>query len=323
VVLSTLGNYELLRRVLDGYEAQSSPPAAFELLVVADRAEPDMDAVRAAVGERPYPVRLIVGERPGLSANRNAGWAQARAEIVLFTDNDTIPERELVSEHLASHRLHPAEEVAVIGLVRWARGLHVTPFMRWLEHGIQFDFDGIRGEEASWAHLYGANASIKRGLLERVGGYDEDNLPYGYEDLDWGFRARSEGLQVVFNRRAVVGHWRPMTVSDWQARAPRLAVSEWRFCQLHPEVTPWFATMFADAASVPAGGRRAAALARLIPARIPWLGPLIWARAGLYWRQQIAPPFLAAWEAACAGRAPELQPAASALAERGESLGGA
>lgn len=322
VVLSTLGNHDLLRRVLDGYEEQSSPPATFELIVVADRAEPDMNAVRAAVGERPYPLRLLVGTRPGLSANRNAGWTAARGAIVLFTDNDTIPAPRLVSEHLATHRLHPAEEVAVTGLVRWARGLRVTPFMRWLEHGIQFDFDGIRGEEASWAHLYGANASIKRGLLARVGGYDEDNLPYGYEDLDWGFRARSEGLRVVFNRRAIVDHWRTMTVGDWQARAPRLALSEWRFCQLHPEVRPWFQTMFADAAAVAPGGRRSAAVTRLIPPRTPWLGPLIWSRAGLHWRQQIAPAFLAAWQAACEGRAPELQPAVSALAERGESSGG-
>jgi hypothetical protein len=107
-----------------------------------------------------------------------------------------------------------------------------------------------------------------------------------------------------------------MTVADWQARAPRLAVSEWRFCQLHPDVPPWFRNKFADAAAQPPGGRRSAAALRFVPERTPWLGRQLSSRADLYWRQQIAPHFLAAWEAATAGRPPDLKPAAAAFAER-------
>jgi glycosyltransferase involved in cell wall biosynthesis len=316
IVISTLGNHGLLRRVLDGYERQHAPAISFEVLVVADCAEPDPGAVQAAVGERPYEVRVLSGSIPGLSANRNVGWDAARAPVVLFTDNDTIPVPALVREHLSWHRRWPAEEVAVAGLVRWAKGLKVTPFMRWLERGLQFDFHSIPGSEASWAHLYGANSSIKRALLERVGGYDERRLPYGYEDLDWGYRAREHGLRVLLNRRAVVDHWRPMTVNDWQVRAPRLAVSEWRFCQLHPDVPPWFQRKFADAAALPPGGRRSAAALRFVPEGTPWLGRRLASRADLYWRQQIAQHFLAAWDAAAAGNEPELRPAAAAFAER-------
>jgi len=316
VVLSTLGNHDVLARVLDGYGRQDAPAGSFEVLVVSDLAEPDPDAVERAIGERAYPVRRLSGGRPGLSANRNAGWQSAHAPIVLFTDNDTIPVPRLVSEHLASHARHPAPQLAVVGLVRWARGIKVTPFMKWLDRGVQFDYHSLRGDEASWAHLYGANASIKRALLERVGGYDEQRLPYGYEDIDWGYRAREHGLRVLLNRRAVVDHWRPMTVEHWQARAPRLAISEWQFCQLHPDFEPWFQRMFADAARRPPGGRKAARVAGLVPRWVPGLGPLVWERAGIHWRQQIAPHFLAAWEAAKAGEPPELPASVSALAER-------
>jgi GT2 family glycosyltransferase len=321
VVLSTLGNYATLRRVLDGYERQDASRGSFEVVVVVDRAEPDPRAVLEAVGERRCAVQSLRGELPGLSANRNAGWHAARAPIVLFTDNDTIPVPRLVSEHLEWHARFPEEEVAILGLVKWARGVKVTPFMRWLEHGIQFDFNSIDGAEASWAHLYGANASVKRSFLERVGGYDEERLPYGYEDLDWAYRAKGHGLRVMLNRRAIVEHWREMTIEHWQARAPRLAVSEWRFCQLHPEISPYFAQKFGEAAAVPAGGRRAAAMTRLVPRSTPWLGPLLWRRADLYWRQQIAPHFMRAWDAAERGEPPALQPATSAFAERASSGG--
>ncbi len=323
VVLSTLGNYGVLRRVLDGYERQDASAGSFELLVVADRKEPDIGAVADAIANRPYPVELLQGELPGLSANRNAGWTAARAPVVLFTDNDTIPVARLVSEHLEWHERHPQPEVAVSGLVRWAKGLKVTPFMKWLDYGVQFDFHSIKGSEASWAHLYGANSSIKRAFLEEVGGYDEVRLPYLYEDLDWGYRAREHGLRVLLNRRAIVDHWRPMTLEVWQARAPMLAATEWQFCQLHPDVPPWFYNMFSSAASSPPGGRKAVKLARFIPRRTPGIGKVIWEKAGVYWQQQLAPYFLPAWEEAAAGGAVNVQPNVPALlAERSAISGG-
>ena len=153
VVVSTLGNHAGLRRVLDGYDAQAAPQESFEVLVVADRAEPDPAAVDAAVGERGYEVRRLEGEIPGLSANRNAGWRAAAARLVMFTDNDTIPDPRLVAEHLAWHDREPAAEVAVLGHVRWAREVRVTPFMHWLDHGVQFDYPAIEGIEAGWGRF--------------------------------------------------------------------------------------------------------------------------------------------------------------------------
>jgi len=322
VVLSTLGNYEVLGRVLDGYGRQTVAPGTFEMLVVSDRAEPDPAAVDATIGDRPYPVRRLTGHVPGLSGNRNTGWAEANAPIVLFTDNDTIPVQRLVSEHLAWHARHPAEEVAVSGRVRWARGMKVTPFMKWLELGIQFDFRGIRRGQASWAQLYGANGSIKRSFLERVGGYDEERLPYLYEDLDWAYRAREHGLRVMFNRRAVVDHLKPASIENFQNRAPQLAAAEWQFCQIHPEVEPWFHVRFADVWSREVGGRKAARAARFVPQRAPWLGPLVWERANLYWLKQIAPYFLPEWDRLATGAGRSLQPSASAVGERNTGLAG-
>jgi GT2 family glycosyltransferase len=322
VVLSTLGNYAVLRRVLDGYDRQASPPGSFEVIVVADRAEPDLESVDAAIGERRYPVRRLVGHVPGLSANRNAGWHAARAPIVLFTDNDTIPVRRLVAEHLGWHRRYPEEEVAICGHVRWARGLKVTPFMKWLDRNVQFCFGTIRGQEGDWSTLYGANSSIKRSFLERVGGYDEERLPYLYEDLDWGYRARDHGLRVMYNRRAVVDHWRPMTLEVWQARAPMLAAAEWQFCQLHPDVAPYYWVMLSEPAQRPPSGRKARQLARFVPPWVPWLGARVWERAELQWKQQIARPFLEAWDRAASGELSAQPDVSALLAERSASSGG-
>ncbi len=298
VVLSTLGNHAGLARVLDGYGSQEAEPGSFELLVVADRAEPDPAAVEAAIGDRDYPVRLLRGGIPGLSANRNAGWRAAEAPLVLFTDNDTVPEPRLVAEHLAWHAREPASEVAVLGHVRWAREVRVTPFMHWLDHGMQFDYPAIDGPEAGWGRFYGANVSIKRELAERVGGFDEERLPYGYEDLDFGYRANALGLRLLYNADAVVQHLRAYDLPFYKRRVRRLAHAEHRFVAKHPELEPWFFRMFSHAARLRRASGRGRYLIRIVDRSTPLVGARAWRSADLYYRQELAPDFLAAWEEA-------------------------
>lgn len=301
VVLSTLGSYETLKRVLDGYSEQRAPHDSFEVLVVVDAGEPDRAAVERAIGTRSYPVRWIDGPRPGLSANRNAGWRAAAAPLVLFTDNNTIPVAQLVSEHVEWHRRHPDDGVAVLGLVRWARELDVTVFMKWLDTGIQFNFANLDGVEVEWGAFVGANTSLKRSFVERVGDFDAENLPYGYEDIDWAYRAHQNGMRLLYNRRAVVDHLRPMTLDFWKKRVRRVAASERAFAALHPEMPPWFHGVFSHAVRMPPARGRSVAVARFVPRGTPWLGLRVWSRVDMYYKQILAPYFFEAWNEDAAG----------------------
>jgi len=296
VVIPTLGSYGTLARVLDGFARQDARPGSFEVVLVVDAAEPDPPAVAEAVGARSFPLRRLTGSIPGASANRNAGWRAARAPLVLFCDNDTIPVARNVSEHLAWHRRHPAEEVCVLGHVRWAPELAVTTFMRWLDRGMQFDFGSIAGAEATWGHFYTANASVKRTFLERVGGFDSERLPYPYEDTDWAYRASRLGLRVLYDRRAVVDHLRTMDLEFWKQRAHRVARAEHQFSRLHPELPPWYHGVFSHALTLPRPRGRGLRLAPYVPPWVPWLGPRVWYSVDVTYKQALAPPFLAAWD---------------------------
>jgi len=292
----------VLERVLDGYSRQTAQPGSFEVLVAMDRTDPDPAAVDEAIGTRPYPVRRLTGAIPGASANRNTGWQAADAPIIVFTDNDTIPVQEFIEQHRAWHRDNPEDEVAVVGHVRWAPELKQTPFMRWLDEGIQFDYGSIVGTDAAWAHLYSANSSVKKALLERVGGFDQKRLPYLYEDLDWAYRASKHGLRVLYNRRALVDHVRPgMTLEFWKEKVRRIAAAERQFVAIHPEMEPWFHKKFSAAAREPQLRGRAMKLAPYVPQWVPWLGPKVWENAKRGYWQELAPPFLEAWDEAAAG----------------------
>ena len=296
VVLSTLGSYDTLERVLDGYDRQDAPYGSFEVVLVVDAAEPDLPAVDRAVGSRSFPLRRIRGPEPGLSANRNAGWRAADAPLVLFTDNDTIPHADLITQHLDWHTRHPEEHVCVLGHVQWAPELDITVFMRWLDTGMQFNYANLEGIDQGWSVFYGANASLKRSFIEIVGDFDQEHLPYGYEDFDWAYRAKEHGFRVMYNRDAVVDHLRTMTLEFWLKRIRRVAQAERQFCDLHPEAEPWFHGVFSyEARREPVRGR-GVRLARYVSPRMPWLGPKVWASVDSYYKQTLAPHFLAAWD---------------------------
>jgi GT2 family glycosyltransferase len=305
VVVSTLGNYSGLARVLETYERQEARGASFEVIVVSDVAEPDAAAVDAAVGERPYPLRRATGTIPGLSSNRNSGVRAAAASLILFTDNDCLASPQLVSEHLDWHRSHPAEAVAVLGHVRWAREVKVTPFMHWLDHGVQFDYPNIKGTDAGWGRFYGANVSVKKSFVERVGGFDEVRMPYLNDDLDFGYRANEHGLRLLYNRRAEVEHLREISLEYWRQRLGRAAAVERQFTRLHPDVPPHFHRFYTRATELPPARGLGRHLIRYVPRRVPWLGPRVWRSADLYYRQLLAPTFLEAWDSGELGESGE------------------
>lgn len=297
VVVPTLGSHETLRRVLVGLAGQTVD-AQFELIVVADKAEEDPDALRRLADEQPYPARMKQATRAGASANRNLGAHESRAPLILFIDNDTIPRPDLLAHHLAWQAEHPETEIGVLGLVEWSSEVRVTTFMRWLDTGLQFDYANMSAGDVGWGRFYTCNVSLKREFFERAGGFDEVNFPYGYEDTDWAYRASKLGFKLLYNPDAVVDHLRTMTLDFWKRRIRRVAASEYRYTQLHPETCPWFHGIFTAAAKRSPGRRRSLRLAPFVPRGTPWLGPRVWKSVDLAYKQDLAPHFLDAWDAA-------------------------
>lgn len=296
IVIPTLGRSALLKRVLDRLERQTSGTEPFEVIIVADAAEQRLQEVDEAVANRPYAVRRLQAERTGASAARNVGWRTASAPILLFIDDDILPGRQLVVEHLAWHRKNPDITIGVLGHVRWADELKVTPFMRWLEYGIQFDYPNIDGTDAGWGRFYTANASVKREMLEAVGGFEEEALPFGYEDLDLAVRMHCRGFRLLYNRAAAAEHVHPMDLTFWRRRIARIAISEKSFTAMHDGFRPYFFEMFSRSVAEPPARGRWARLARWVPPSTPFVGPRVWASIDAVYRQALAGPFLAAWE---------------------------
>jgi GT2 family glycosyltransferase len=293
VVMPTFNRPDALPRTLAALARQTLPPDEFELVLVEDpknEAPPDVAGL-------PFAVRLLAGTRPGASSARNVGWRAAQAPVVLFMGDDIIAARDLLEQHAAWHERHPEETAGVLGHVRWARGLKRDAFMKWLDMGIQFDYDSIEGTTTGPGQLYTANVSLKRAMLERVGGFDEERFPFLYEDIDLGLRMAEQGFQLLYNERARAEHLHQPRLEDWQGRMAKIAQAERRFVERHTDHTPYFRDMFSDAVwRPPLRGRRGKLLMRFVPKGTPWLGEWVWDNADLYFKQQLGRPFMDAWE---------------------------
>lgn len=198
VVIATYRRPELLARCLNALWAQTLAPDAFEVIVVDDGQTEDTRQLVESVAARHGGAARLRYLRPqgtrGPAAARNRGWRAARAPLIAFTDDDTLPDPGWLE---AGERAMAGREVAVCGRV-------VVPISdRPTDHELV-----TKGLED--AEFVTANAFVRREALERIGGFDERFLRAWREDSDLQFRllhcgpvGRAPGAVVVHPARAV------------------------------------------------------------------------------------------------------------------------
>lgn len=186
-----------LDRALSALAALRHPE--HELLVV-DNA-PESSATREVAARFPN-VKYVVEPRRGLNAARNRALAEATGEIVAFTDDDVMTEREWLDRLLAN--FSDRRVACATGL---ALPLELdTEAQELFEEHCSF-VRGFRRRvfDAQWHNPLaagpigaGASMAIRRGVARQLGGFDER--------LDAGMPTRSGGDHEMFVRLLKAGH---------------------------------------------------------------------------------------------------------------------
>lgn len=201
VVMPTCGRPRLLRRCLGALTRQSLPPDAYEILVVDDGRSEATQRMVALFAEREGAPRIVYLQPPegsrGPAAARNAGWRAARAPLIAFTDDDTVPARDWLEHGLAGI---PDWASAAAGRVRVPLPATPTDWQR--------SSAGLDGAE-----FVTANCFVRRAALLIVGGFDERFKRPWREDSDLYFALLEKGYRVVAAPEAVVLH--PVRAASW------------------------------------------------------------------------------------------------------------
>lgn len=216
VVIPTYNRRDVLAKVLDGYLNQSAIDRIGELVIVDDgSADGTRSMVERFTSQATFPVRYLWQPNKGPAAARNTGIREARTDLILFTDSDIVPHRDLVAEHLRWHEQHPEPETAVLGYVTWPDEIRPTPFMRWYGEDKLFVFDRLRDQdEADFQCFYTCNLSLKTAFLRANGQFDESFVTAAYEDTELGYRLSKRGLRLLYNPAAVGYHYQFFSFED-------------------------------------------------------------------------------------------------------------
>lgn len=228
VVIPTYNRKDTLRKAIQAYFRQAAPPGSFEILAVDDGStDGTSQAVADLQGSSPVRVRYFQQQPRGPAAARNLGIREAAGEIILFSDDDIVPDRNLVAEHLAWHQNHAEDSVAVLGYVTWAPEVEATPFMKWCgERGPIFCYADFAGQTQIDAQFfYSCNISLKTRFLRSSGRFDEEFKSAAYEDVELGYRLARRGMRLLYNPAAVGYHYQRFSVEDARRRARRVAAA--------------------------------------------------------------------------------------------------
>lgn len=180
-----------LGRVLDAIHAQR-PARPREVIVVDDASS---DGTAALAEDRGAHVLRSPVNR-GQGACRNLGWRAARGDVVVFIDDDCVPQADWLERGSARFDAGDAEILAG----------HIDVEVRRASPAALLDlthhFDQERYAEEGFAasgHLW-----VQRAVAENVGGFDE-RLTFD-EDKDFVERAVAAGARLRYAPDAVVTH---------------------------------------------------------------------------------------------------------------------
>ncbi len=188
----------------------------YEVVVVDDGSTDATLAVADRAG-----ARYERHQRPrGPNAARNTGIAATSAPLIAFVDDDVRAPAGWLAELVAGAQRHD-----------WAEALG-GPIRASLEgpapgacggEGAPITTLDLGPADRETDFVWSANMAVRRGALERVGGFDEDVPIYGDEE-EWLLRLHRAGGRVAYVARAGLAHRR----EGADARLRSLARAEYR-----------------------------------------------------------------------------------------------
>lgn len=227
VVIPTCRRPVLLARCLDAVLAQDFD-GDYEVIVVDDGGTDETRDLVAAMrppGGRPVLHYLRPTQAHGPAAARNCGWRAAGAELIAFTDDDTVPAPDWLKHGAAAMGPQPygSPYAAVCGRV------HVPVSAAPTDHERM-----TQGLES--AEFVTANVFVWRRALARVDGFDERFTRAWHEDSDLHFRLLRHAGPVGRCETAVVTH--PVRRERWGVclRQQRNAYFDALLYKKHPQL---------------------------------------------------------------------------------------
>jgi glycosyltransferase involved in cell wall biosynthesis len=230
VVVRSYKRKKALKELVLRLQQQRYP--SFEVVILEQSDDPELvDQIRSLGDAR---IRVVVASPTNPPAARNEAIRHSSGEVILLIDDDDLPLGDDWIEHHADN-YRESTCMGVVGrLVGDPNDMRPPRFPRLVRHFAMrytlfkdtraLAYNTVRKEGIDF--LIGSNASVRRSLIERIGGWDE-GIPMN-EEQSFAIkfeRERQPGEKFVFDPRPLM--WRRTDVpggldrrrgDDWHMR---------------------------------------------------------------------------------------------------------
>lgn len=204
VVIPTLNREAMLNSAVA--ELLNAPSEHMEELIVVDQSDLANEMMATLADPRLIYRRV---DFKNLPKARNFGTAFAQGDVILFLDDDVCNLMSIVDAHARAHLRTGADLVTGPMLTSDAKLISVTSLcadqVKDLPRGKRL----IANLDAEYVPLFapGVNASYRKSLLDRLGGFDENFLGSAVgEDAEMSHRVRLAGGRIIYDPKAALVH---------------------------------------------------------------------------------------------------------------------
>lgn len=227
VIIPTNRSPEVLAPCLMALASQSMALERFEVLVVNDGATHDLSSLVARSTARGLRLRVFDVPQGGPGPARNRGAREAVGDLLVFTDDDCVPEPEWLEAYAAAAPRAPGALLggSVFNLLPHRAGSEASQVL------VDFLYAHYNRDPSDARFFTSNNIAAGREVFLGHGGFDPSFVLSAGEDRDLCARWREGGGRLVYVPEARTGHAHNLSVTRfWKQhfRYGKGAATYWR-----------------------------------------------------------------------------------------------
>jgi GT2 family glycosyltransferase len=220
VIIPHFNQPELLAKCLSRITAQQGADFTLEEILVADNGSAPERGAGPICARHPGARMIAAGQAPGPGHARNMAVAEARGDLLIFTDADCLPAPGWLQAHAAAFATNPGLRL-VGGDIRIARESD-RPRATEVYEAV-YAFRARRYIERD-GYAATANMAVRAETFAEVGPFGGIDIA---EDMDWGRRAGALGIAIGWLPQALVRHPARPDVAELTRKWDRLIGHAW------------------------------------------------------------------------------------------------
>lgn len=215
IIIPTYNRAKMLGLTIESFVGQNYSKDKYEI-IIADNNSTDntKEIIEKWIEKSPVPIKYLFEPRQGVHYARNNAAHHAKGEILYYTDDDMIADKNLLSEIIKPFMMD--EKIATVTgriLPKWE-----IPPPKWILDYCINGFLSLNDPNEDFiiskcdCNIYSCHQAIKRNVLFEAGGFNPENTAgewIGDGETGLNIKIKDLGYKFAYNGESIIYHMIP------------------------------------------------------------------------------------------------------------------